>query len=51
MDPDQATSGYYRAVTGTLDLHTDEIIGPSAYSVSGAWSVGGALQRRGTPTR
>jgi hypothetical protein len=51
MDPDQATSGYYRAITGKLDLRTDEIIGSSAYAVPGAWSVGGALQRRGTATR
>ena len=46
MDPDQATSGYYRAVTGKLDLRTDEIVGSSAYAVPGAWSTGGALQRR-----
>ncbi|MDQ6795989.1 MAG: hypothetical protein M3067_14465 [Chloroflexota bacterium] len=49
MDPDQPTSGYYRSITGKLDLRTDEILGSSAYAVPGAWSVGGALQRRVPP--
>jgi hypothetical protein len=49
MDPDQPTSGYYRSITGKLDLRTDEILGSSAYAVPGAWSVGGTLQRRVPP--
>jgi flagellar hook assembly protein FlgD len=35
LDPDNATSGYYRALTGKLDLRTEDVTGASYASTGG----------------